>query len=131
MPYDSARNVYVRAVPRFLEQLAAVPSEYRRARWRLCALTAVLAPGTAFGVQTRPEPTGLVLPVVLGIGGLVIAAGCFVAGRLWRRASEAARGEALETLRAAIDAAPVAIYSLALNGEVRLWNRAAEQIFGW
>jgi len=73
----------------------------------------------------------LVLVVMLGAAGLLVAVGILLAERWFRRASEAARGQALETLRAAIEAAPVAIYSLGLEGEVRLWNRAAERIFGW
>ena len=34
-------------------------------------------------------------------------------------------------LRAAIDAAPVAIIAATLDGKVTLWNRGAQRIFGW
>ena len=36
-----------------------------------------------------------------------------------------------ETLRAIVDEAPVAVYSLDTDGIVRSWNPAAERIFGW
>ncbi len=73
----------------------------------------------------------VVLLVMVGAGGVLVAMGILLAQRWRRRASAAAREQALETLRAAMEAAPVAIYSLDLRGEVRLWNRAAERIFGW
>ena len=54
-------------------------------------------------------------------------------------AEEAARaGEALEDLREArneleaiLDGAPIAICSVDPGGLTRMWNRAAEQVFGW
>jgi PAS domain S-box-containing protein len=36
-----------------------------------------------------------------------------------------------DELRALFDASPLAICSLSRDGEVRSWNRAAEQLFGW
>lgn len=36
-----------------------------------------------------------------------------------------------ETLKAFIEASPLAIYALDTDGKVLHWNRAAEQIFGW
>lgn len=36
-----------------------------------------------------------------------------------------------ELLRAVIDASPAAIFTLTPSGQVGLWNRGAEQIFGW
>ncbi len=39
--------------------------------------------------------------------------------------------EAEERLRAVIESAPVAIVEIGLDGMVRLWNPAAERIFGW
>jgi PAS domain S-box-containing protein len=34
-------------------------------------------------------------------------------------------------IRAVVDASPLAIIEYELDGRVRLWNRAAEQLFGW
>lgn len=47
-----------------------------------------------------------------------------------RRAEEALR-ETNETLRALIQASPLAIFALDPQGRVKMWNPAAEQIFGW
>ncbi len=48
-----------------------------------------------------------------------------------RKAAEAALQEAHGRLQAIVDNAPVAIVTLDLNGNVTLWNAAAEKIFGW
>jgi PAS domain S-box-containing protein len=40
-------------------------------------------------------------------------------------------GEAGERFRAVIESAPVAIVEIGLDDKVRLWNPAAERIFGW
>jgi len=61
-----------------------------------------------------------------------------VAGRVWsfrditerKRAEEALR-ETNQTLQTLIDASPLAIVALDPDARVRLWNRAAERIFGW
>ena len=45
--------------------------------------------------------------------------------------AEEARREASEKLRAILDASPVAITMLDLQGRVRSWNQGAERIFGW
>src|SRR6185295_7723555 len=47
-----------------------------------------------------------------------------------KRAEEALR-QVSDDLRALIEASPLAIYSLSLEGTVRSWNAAAERIFGW
>ncbi|MBI3803719.1 MAG: PAS domain S-box protein [Nitrospirae bacterium] len=47
-----------------------------------------------------------------------------------RRAEEALR-ETNETLRALIHASPLAIFTLDPQGRVKMWNPAAERIFGW
>ena len=47
-----------------------------------------------------------------------------------KRAEEALR-EAMDHLRALIDASPLAIYSLTTDARIRTWNAAAERIFGW
>ncbi len=46
-----------------------------------------------------------------------------------RREEKIRAGE--ERFRAVIESAPVAIVEIGLDDRVRLWNRAAEQIFGW
>lgn len=48
-----------------------------------------------------------------------------------RKGAEEALRQANETLRAVIETSPLAIYALALNGEVRSWNSAASRIFGF
>lgn len=47
--------------------------------------------------------------------------------RLIEDALDRSRREA----RAVLDASPIPMLSLALDGTVRTWNRAAEQVFGW
>jgi PAS domain S-box-containing protein len=47
-----------------------------------------------------------------------------------RRAEEALR-ETTQTLRAVVEASPLGIYVFDVAGNVRLWNPAAERIFGW
>ena len=48
-----------------------------------------------------------------------------------RRRTEEALRETSDTLRALIDAAPIVIDILDLDGKVKLWNKAAERLFGW
>lgn len=48
-----------------------------------------------------------------------------------RREAEEQLVKVHETLRAVIETSPLAILSLDLEGHVRSWNRAAEQMFGW
>jgi PAS domain S-box-containing protein len=49
-----------------------------------------------------------------------------------RKQAEEALRQALETLRATLDAAPVAIFNLDPEGRVKsLWNAAAERMLGW
>ena len=49
-----------------------------------------------------------------------------------RKQAEEALRQANETLRATLDAAPVAIFDLDTEGRVKsLWNPAAEQMLGW
>ncbi len=47
-----------------------------------------------------------------------------------QRAAEALR-ETTQTLRAVVEASPLGIYVFDVAGKVRLWNPAAERIFGW
>jgi PAS domain S-box-containing protein len=48
-----------------------------------------------------------------------------------RQASEEELRQATHTLRTLIDAAPLPIFALDLEGRVRKWNPAAERVFGW
>ena len=48
-----------------------------------------------------------------------------------RKEAEEALQEALDHLRALIEASPLAIFSLTTDARVRTWNAAAERIFGW
>ena len=44
---------------------------------------------------------------------------------------EASERRAREELQALIDASPLALVEFGLDTRIRLWNRAAERIFGW
>jgi len=48
-----------------------------------------------------------------------------------RKRAEADLRQVNDTLRAVIQASPLAIVGLDLDGNVRSWNRAAEEMFGW
>lgn len=48
-----------------------------------------------------------------------------------RKRTEAALAESNQTLQAIIQASPLAIMGLRADGTVRIWNPAAERIFGW
>jgi PAS domain S-box-containing protein len=48
-----------------------------------------------------------------------------------RKQAEEALREAMDHLRALIQASPLAIYSLTADARIRTWNAAAERIFGW
>ena len=48
-----------------------------------------------------------------------------------RKRGEEALREAHQTLQALIQAAPLAIFVLDLEGKIKLWNPAAELLFGW
>ncbi|MCG3114143.1 MAG: PAS domain S-box protein [Candidatus Manganitrophus sp. SA1] len=48
-----------------------------------------------------------------------------------RRQAEQALRETNETLRALIHASPLAIFALDPEGKVKMWNPAAERLFGW
>ncbi|MGA3234939.1 MAG: PAS domain S-box protein [Bryobacteraceae bacterium] len=48
----------------------------------------------------------------------------------WRRANETAM-EVIGKVKAMLETCPLAVMSLDLDGKVVMWNRGAEQIFGW
>lgn len=48
-----------------------------------------------------------------------------------RKQAEAALAESNQTLQAIVQACPLAIMGLRADGTVRIWNPAAERIFGW
>jgi two-component system sensor histidine kinase/response regulator len=48
-----------------------------------------------------------------------------------RKRSEEALRQTSETLRAVIQATPLATWAIDLDGKVKFWNPAAERIFGW
>jgi len=52
-------------------------------------------------------------------------------GPIARIRAEQSRREVAETLEGLLAAAPLAIYSLDLSGNVTMWNAAAEKMFGW
>lgn len=45
--------------------------------------------------------------------------------------AERALQESITVLKALVRSSPLAIFMLDLNGEIRMWNPAAERIFGW
>lgn len=48
-----------------------------------------------------------------------------------RKQAEAQLREANQTLRALIEASPLAVVAMDFDGNVRSWNRTAQQMFGW
>jgi two-component system, cell cycle sensor histidine kinase and response regulator CckA len=67
----------------------------------------------------------------LAMPGVALALGAFH-GTLERvRRSEATERETAETLAVIVGAAPAAVITADADGRVRLWNPAAEQMFGW
>ncbi len=66
----------------------------------------------------------------LAINGLQFASAVRTLERQRRKAKEDAL-EAAAKVHALLDACPLAIISLDLDANVRMWSRGAEQIFGW
>lgn len=110
-----------------------------REQWR--RRCEICLPGTADCASEAPAETealcadGTEVPVEVSLSRLDTTAGPLVYLALrdirHRRRAEMALHESSETLRAVIQASPVAVNVLAPDGTVRLWNSAAEQIFGW
>jgi PAS domain S-box-containing protein len=57
--------------------------------------------------------------------------GAFLARQRDVEAALAATREGHETSRALVQASPLAVVALAADGTVTIWNRAAEELFGW
>lgn len=76
----------------------------------------------------RSLPASVELQTPKGL--LFIAVTSLVIYWLVRRL-ESARNHTVAFQQAMIEASPIAMYSIDLNGQVLSWNRAAESIFGW
>src|SRR5205085_4752740 len=48
-----------------------------------------------------------------------------------RKANDASRRRSETVLRAIVQSSPLAIFALDASGTVHIWNRAAEELFGW
>src|SRR5690242_8932629 len=48
-----------------------------------------------------------------------------------RREAEVARRRSETALRSIVQSSPLAIFALDRSGNVQLWNRACERVFGW
>ena len=70
------------------------------------------------------QPDEELLPMMKGIGSQI---GQFIQ----RKRAEASLRESNQTLQTLIDTAPLAIMVLNLQGQVQVWNRTAERMFGW
>ena len=81
-----------------------------------------------FALRTLPSTAAVLLVYigVLAVTGLVLGA-----ESAYRRHAEGALLEAHENLRAIIQSAPLAIYTLGPAGTVLTWNAAAERLYGW
>ena len=84
--------------------------------------------GGPFALRTLPSTAAVLLVYigVLAVTGLVLGA---ESGH--RRHAESALNDAHENLRAIIQSAPLAIYTLGSEGTVLTWNAAAERLYGW
>lgn len=80
-----------------------------------------LPPGSSFGGLSNASRVSLFVLIALLISLLVIT----------RKRSEGALLETNGTLRALIQASPLAIISLEERGNIMMWNEAARRIFGW
>jgi len=108
------------------------PAAARLSRARLAALAvaALVAPAVLFTQAVLGQPIdGPVIAVASALlFGLTLARMRRLAGQA---ATQAERARLLDRLGAIIDASPVAIVELDRNSRVRLWNPAAERIYGW
>ena len=84
--------------------------------------------GGPFALRTLPSTAAVLLVyiAVLAVTGLVLGA-----ESAHRRHAEGALVDAHENLRAIVQSAPLAIYTLGPAGTVLTWNAAAERLYGW
>jgi PAS domain S-box-containing protein len=111
-----------------------VADEERRAfRTRMAGL----AQGdSARGWELRLQPRGaLPVSVEVSAGPATVAGSPLL---LWslrdvtdRRVDERGRAETAETARMLIEAAPLPVAAMDVDGTVMVWNRAAERLLGW
>jgi PAS domain S-box-containing protein len=75
------------------------------------------------------------IPVEVNAGAITYqgrpAVFAFVRDHTERKQAEEALRESNETLRALINASPLAIMAIDVESKVTMWNPAAEEIFGW
>jgi PAS domain S-box-containing protein len=101
-------------------------------------LTQTIAGEPAEGVEVRlvrqdggaVEADAWTAPL-LGAVGQTQGAVILLADTARSKQAERALYEANETLNAVIEGSPIAVTVLDLEGRIRLWNPAAERIFGW
>jgi diguanylate cyclase (GGDEF)-like protein/PAS domain S-box-containing protein len=104
----------------------------RLSRGRLVALgvAAMMAPAALVIQAMEGQPIDV--PVIAGASvllfGLTLTRMASLAAQM---AAQAERSQLLDRLHAVIDASPVAIVELDRDNRVRLWNPAAERIYGW
>ncbi|HTP86750.1 MAG TPA: PAS domain S-box protein [Bryobacteraceae bacterium] len=79
------------------------------------------------GGWRRVESYARNLSHVAGVGGIVVNSRDVTE----RHDFEERLRDVNLTLRAVVQASPLAIYSVNMNGSVRTWNEAAEKLFGW
>jgi diguanylate cyclase (GGDEF)-like protein/PAS domain S-box-containing protein len=104
----------------------------RLSRGRLAALAggALMAPGALALQDLQGQPIDV--PVIAGASVLLFVLTLVrMASLAGEMAAQAERGRLLDRLGAVIDASPVAIVELDPQSRVRLWNPAAERIYGW
>ena len=94
----------------------------------LIAVGAAAQGGGPFALRSLPSTAAVLLVyiAVVAVTGLVVAA-----ETSYRRHAESALVDAHENLRAIIQSAPLAIYTLGPAGTVLTWNAAAERLYGW
>jgi PAS domain S-box-containing protein len=94
----------------------------------LLAVLYTVRGGGPFVMQSIPSTNVALMIYVAVVATTGLLLGPAVARRL---RAEAALREAHSHLRAVIDSAPLAIYTVDAEGHVRSWNPAAEALYGW
>jgi|GEM_PF-384597 len=78
---------------------------------------------------------GREVPIEIGLNPIQTSDGAFILASIIditeRKRAEKALQETNQTLQTFIQASPLAIVALDLERKVKLWNRAAERLFGW